>query len=890
MTSFQKKEAWHDISEHELSKRFDVNLHTGLGNEEAERRRERLGENRISGGEEFHLVRIILHQFANPLIIILLAAGVISFLLDERTDAFVIFLTVLINTLVGVVQEGKASRAFIKLQEHIMRRAVVVREGLEQEVISTVIVPGEVIIVRAGDYVPADARILDSRNLRTNESALTGEWVGIDKKPGILLEHTRLTDRTNMVWAGTLIEEGWARALVVNTATYTEFGKISIMVGTTRKVKTPLQHDMAYLAKLISVFVLIIVGIIFTLGLLRGESKTEMFLVSVAIAVAAVPEGLPVAVTVILALGMERILKSGGLVKKLTAAETLGSTNIILTDKTGTLTQARMQVSEVITGSQLFGNPSDVLTQEAHASAALTIGVSTSDAFIENPEADLDEWVVRGTPTDRAMLLAGIQAGVRPMHVFEENPRIDFLPFEAERRFSASLHKTKKGTLLRISGAPEVILNYATRVYVEGHTTVLSKQKLEVLKKNYENLTKGGNRVLATAFRLETAEKIPVADGVDFFGKLVFVGFIAFHDPLRPDVVESMQLARQAGLRAIMVTGDHRFTAERIAKEVGIDVTNHAIVEGDDLEAMTPEALAERVESIAVYARVLPHQKLRIVEAWQKKGAVVAMTGDGVNDAPALKRADVGVALGSGTEVAKEASDIVLLEDSFSVLIKAIEQGRVIVDNLRKVITFVFATGFTEIVLVGGALMLGFPLPIRATQILWTNIVGGGLLTFAFAFEPKERDVMKPRRINGRERKIFTREMWFLIFIIGIATDLVLFGLFLYLQQEGFELDQIRTLMFLGLAIDSIFFGYSLRSLRRPLWKISFFGNPFFWLSLAISISLLIIVFLFESLASLLSLVSVSMFGVAFIILFGITNLFLIELGKWWFIRRGQVE
>src|SRR3989344_129729 len=837
MISLQKKDAWHAVSEHELSKHFEVHPHEGLGKEEAKRRKERIGENRISGSEEFHLLRIILHQFANPLVLILLAAAVISFFLDERADALVIVFTVLVNTVVGVVQEGKASRAFIKLQEHVTRRAVVVRGGAEQEVISTDIVPGDVIVLRAGDYVPADARMLDGRNVRINESALTGEWIGVDKKIGTLPEHTHLTDRTNMVWAGTLVEEGLARALVVNNAHYTEFGKISLMVGATRKEKTPLQRDMASLTKLIGVVVLITVGIIFALGLLRGESVTEMFLTSVAVAVAAVPEGLPVAVTVILALGMERILKSGGLVKKLTAAETLGSTNIILTDKTGTLTQAKMQVSKIVTGSQLFGDPSDVLTQEAHASAALIIGVSTSGAFIENPNADLSEWVTRGTPTDRAMLLAGIQAGVRPAHVFAENPRIDFLPFEAERRFSASLHKTKKGTLLRISGAPEVLLTYATRVYVGGRTIILTKQRLEALQKAHEHLSKGGNRVLATAFRLETVEKIPATDSVDFFGKLVFVGFVAFHDPLRPDVVESMQLARQAGLRAVMVTGDHRLTAERIAEEVGIDTANYVVVEGDDLEAMTQKTLEERVESIAVYARVLPHQKLRIVEAWQKKGAVVAMTGDGVNDAPALKRADVGVALGSGTEVAKEASDIVLLEDSFSVLIKAIEQGRVIVDNLRKVITFVFATGFTEIVLVGGALMLGFPLPIRATQILWTNIVGGGLLTFAFAFEPKERDVMKPRRINGRERKIFTREMWFLIFIIGIATDLVLFGLFLYLQQEGFELDQIRTLMFLGLAIDSIFFGYSLRSLRRPLWRISFFGNPFFWLSLAISTS-----------------------------------------------------
>ncbi|TSC68688.1 MAG: calcium-translocating P-type ATPase, partial [Parcubacteria group bacterium Gr01-1014_66] len=521
MISLQKKNAWHAVSEQDLCEQFEVDPQTGLGKEEAEKRKEQLGENRISGGEEFHLVRIILHQFANPLIIILIIAGVISFLLDERTDALVIMLTVLVNTVVGVIQEGKASRAFAKLQELVIRRAVVLRDGQEQEVFSTEIVPGEICVLRAGDYIAADARVLDARNLRVNESALTGEWVEVDKKAETLPEHKRLTDRTNMVWAGTLVEDGWARVLVVNTANYTEFGKVSVMVGRTRKIRTPLQRNMASLARIISILVLATVGIIFALGVWRGESATHMFLTSVAIAVAAVPEGLPVAVTVILALGMERILKNGGLVKKLTAAETLGSTNIILTDKTGTLTQARMQVSHVVTGSQLFGEPSDVLTQEAHASAALTIGISTSDAFIENPHAELDDWVLRGTPTDRALLMAGIQAGIQPERVFRENPRIDFLPFEAERRFAASLHRTKKGTLLRISGAPEVLLKNATRVYVSGRSITLTKQRQDVLQKIYEDLTKGGNRVLATAYRLETAEKIPVADGIDFFGKLV---------------------------------------------------------------------------------------------------------------------------------------------------------------------------------------------------------------------------------------------------------------------------------------------------------------------------------------------------------------------------------
>ncbi|MEK7173964.1 MAG: HAD-IC family P-type ATPase [Patescibacteria group bacterium] len=890
MSSLQRKGAWHAVSEHDLCAEFETDPRAGLTRGEVTRRRERLGENRITGGEEFHLVRIIWHQIKNPLIVILVAAGIVSFLLDERTDALVILITVLVNTVVGVIQEGKASRAFIKLQEQITKYAVVLRDKTEHEIVSTDIVPGDIIVLRAGDAVSADARIMEARNLRANEAALTGEWVGIDKKAGILPEKVRLTDQTNMVWAGTLVENGWARALVVNTANYTEFGKISVLVGETHKTRTPLQRNMATLANTIGIAVLVVVIALFLLGMLRGESVVEMFVTSVAITVAAVPEGLPIAVTVILALGMERILQSGGLVKKLTAAETLGSTDVILTDKTGTLTQGRMQVSHIITTSQLFGNEADGLTQEAHASAALAIGVSTSDAFIENPEAELDEWILHGTPTDKALLMAGIQAGVQLEKVLEEHPRVDFLPFDAERRLAASLHKISKGTLLRVSGAPEVILAKAERVSLGGDKIqLLTKQKREILRKKYEELTEQGNRVLATAFRKETAERIPVETDNGFFDKLVFVGMIAFHDPLRSDVADSIQTAHRAGLRPIMVTGDHKLTARRIAQEVGIDVAhNEMILEGDELETMTPETLEERVDSIAVYARVLPHQKLRIVEAWQKKGAVVAMTGDGVNDAPALKRADVGVALGSGTEVAKEAADIILLQDSFSVVVAAIEQGRVILDNLRKVITFVFATGFTEVILVGGSLMAGFPLPVLATQILWTNIVGEGLLNFAFAFEPKEKDVMRPRKFA--EKRIFTREMMLLVFIIGIATDLILFGLFLYLQHLQYELAHIRTLMFIGLALNSIFFAYSLRSLRQPFWRIPLFSNPFFLFSLFLSIGLLFLAFLFDSLGSILSVTSISVKDFAVILTLGVFDVFLIELGKWWFIRRGEAE
>lgn len=859
------------MGDRELHREFDVDIGTGLSDEAVHVRREAYGQNQIARPRAESTARILLHQFLNPLIIILLFAGIISLILNEKTDALVILATIFVNTIIGAFQEGKASKTFSALQAHLTHQTVVYRNRQEHQVEAHEVVPGDIIVLRAGDYVPADARIMESRNLRANESVLTGEWLPVDKSAGIVKQATPLAERTNMLFAGTLIEAGSGRALVVNTAVHTEFGRISELVTETHKTKTPLQKSMALLAQIITLLVIVLVILIFFLGIWRGESVTEMFILAVAVAVAVVPEGLPIALTVILALGMERILKSGGLVKKLVAAETLGSTSVILTDKTGTLTQARMQVSAILTDEE-----QDHLT-------ALRIGMMTSDAFIENPEADFTEWKIRGETTDQALLLAGIQAGLRPQEIFAESPRLDFLPFESERRFAASLSKDK----LYISGSPEVVLGNSSRMYIAERIQALSQKKREALQKQYEEATMHGQRVLAVGFKKSSEEKISVEDTA-LFQDLTFVGFISFHDPLREDVKESIALAQQAGLRPIIITGDHKLTARKIAQEIGIDVEHQAVLEGPNLEEMPPETFQQKVGEIGVYARVLPHQKLRIVEAWQARGAVVAMTGDGVNDAPALKRADVGVALGSGTEVAKEASDIVLLDDSFTVLLRAIEEGRVILDNLRKVITFVFATGFTELILIGGSLLVGFPLPVHAIQILWTNIVGEGLLNFAYAFEPKEDDVMKQR--PDRRKKILTREMLFLIFIIGIATDFILFGLYFYLLETGYELERIRSVMFMGLALNSLFFAYSLRSLRQPLWKINFLSNKFFLLAMSVSIGLLALAFVLAPLQRLLLLVPIGWNEVGLIVVLGIINILFIEFGKWVFISRKLTE
>jgi len=886
MVRTQETRPWHALEVTGLVSVLKSNTAQGLLDTEAAHRLEVYGQNRMQSGKKEHGLFIFLRQLKSPLVVILALAGVVSFTFGELGDATIVGITILVNAIVGMVQEGRASKAFARLQERITHKIIILRNGVEKLIDASSVVPGDVLLLRAGDYIPADARVLVAEGLRINESVLTGEWIAVDKSVHALSEHTPLLERVNMAWAGTLVEEGTGRALVVNTGAATEFGKIGQLVVETQKTKTPLQQGVERVARLIGIFVAFVIVGVFIIGVVRGEAPREMFLTAVAVAVAAVPEGLPIAVTVILALGMERILRRGGLVRHLMATETLGSTNIILTDKTGTLTQARMEVSEVVTGIHVLdpGEEGPVEGEEGNA-LALKIGVLTTDAIVENPEADVEAWVVRGSPAAKALLVAGARAGINRPELMAQYPRMDFLAFKPERRFSASLHKVDGAEILYVTGAPEVLLDVASKLYVNGKIQKLSPHKLELLHQKYESASRAGAHVLAVGFKegrgLEKKEAHPRA----FLEDLVFVGFVGFHDPLRKDVPEAIASSKQAGLRSVIVTGDHQMTAQKIAQEIGLVATDDRVMDGAMLESLSVEALAARVEGIDVYARVLPHQKLKIVEAWQTRGMVVAMTGDGVNDAPALKRADVGVALESGTDVAKEAADIVLLQDSFSILVHAIEEGRVILDNLRKLLTYLFATGFTEIVLIGGALVLGYPLPLFAAHILWTNLVHEGLLNFAFAFEPKEADVMR-RRPDPRGADIFTPEMWRIILIVGGVTSLVLLGLFISLYHQGYPLELVRTMTFAGLATSSLFFTFSLRSLRRPLWAIPAFSNVFFLISICMSIGIFALAFAIPSIRALLGLVAIPPLGLALLVLLGIINVLAIELGKWFFVRR----
>lgn len=884
------KNNWHAKTSEEVARELALDPRIGLTDTEYKKRLKHYGHNLLKEERRFVILRIFLSQISSPLVLILVAAGGVALVLKESADAFVILIAIIINAAIGIYQEGRADRAFEKLKSSVKKYAIVVREGREHKVESSLIVPGDVVIVRAGDGVVADARIMEAKGLAVNESVLTGEWLPREKGAEKISADTRLPERINMLFAGTTVSEGWGRAVVVASGEHTEFGKIAEALKGASEL-TPFQNGVRRLSHIISGAVIAIMFFIFSLGLLRGEEPAHMFLTAIAVAVAAVPEGLPIATTVILAIGMGRILAKGGLIRNMAAAETLGSTSVILTDKTGTLTKGDMQVADIIVSKEILRGETEENKNRilATKSRMLEIAILSADAFIENPEAELADWVVQGKPTEKAIFMAGIQAGLHPQKIQNENLRIDFFPFDAERRFAASLNNVRGGSKISAAGAPEKILEISG--WIEGENGVpekLTVQARAALARNYQEATSRGSRVIGVAYRTNHWQELS-RESSEIFREFVFMGFISFHDPLRHDVRHAISEARAAGLKPIMMTGDHRSTAAAVGLQAGLFIEDGKnLLDGEELEKMDDAALDEKLPFIDGYARVLPHQKLRIVEAWQRRNAIVAMTGDGVNDAPALKRADIGIALGSGTDVAKEASDLVLTNNSFSVIVAAIEEGRVIMDNLRKVITFLLATGFTEVVLVGGSLIFGLPLPILPAQILWSNIVGEGFMNFAFAFEPKEKDVMSRDPKEHSSKKIITREMMWIIFGIGILTDVFLFALFLIFLNLNYPLEKIRTIIFAGLAVDSMFFVYAIRSLRRPIWKINIFSNKYLLAASGTSVLILVAALTLPQLKTLLSLSDIMFWEAGIIVALGFFDLAAIEIAKYVFYWRRE--
>jgi len=833
---------WHSLAISDVLSKLESEASQGLAKKEVAKRQKKFGENVLPKDKPLSKLLIFLAQFKSPLVYILVIAGAIVLFFSEYTDAIVIFGAVLVNVIVGFLQESKANDSLFKLKKMATVKAKVIRDGHRRIIDSSELVVGDIVLLSPGDKVPADGRIIEGDDLKINEMALTGEWLPAGKKTKKIKEDTALADRDNMVYMGTVVDDGVARVALTAIGSETEIGKIAKLVRETEEEKTPLQKKVARFSIVIGIVIGIISLVILAEGLLIGRDFVEIFTIAVAVSVAAIPEGLPIAVTVILAIGMNRILKKKGLVRKLASAETLGSTSIIATDKTGTLTKGQMTVDSVT------GNKKEIIR----------IATLCSDAFVENPDKPKSKQVLRGRPTDRALLSAGRDLGFDKEKLEKEMKLIKEVPFNSRDKYMKKTYLVGGKEQTFLLGAPEKVFKMAS-----GAT---KKDKEKLLE-----LTGQGLRVLA------------VASGKS---KLKFLGMIALKDPIRPDVRSAILASQKAGMKTIIVTGDHKLTAKAVALELGFEINQENMVEGRDLDKMSDQELLKRVDDILVYARVEPKHKMRIISAWQDKGQVIAMTGDGINDAPALKKADIGLAVGSGTEVAKDVSDLVLLEDNFNIVVAAIREGRGIIDNIRKVITYLLSGSFTETILVGLALLFGFPLPITAVQILWVNFIEDGLPGMALSFEPKERDIMK-RKPAKKDEPLLNREMKILIFIIGIVTDVFLLFLFFWMYNyTGYEIDRIRTIIFAALALDSLLYIFSCKSLRKNIWHTDIFSNKFLVYASFIGVVILVASIYIPALQSLLKTVPINAFDWLIVVFLSLIKLVSIETVKWLFITK----
>lgn len=825
-------ELWHHLALGEVVRLLDSGA-KGLKSDDVTRRTVRYGRNELPKPKRATALKLFLSQFASALIVVLLVAAVISIGLGEPLDALVILAAVIVNVVVGYTQERKAENALAELRRFVQYQAKVLRDGEETIVPAEALVPGDVIHIKAGDRIPADARLLQSYEVEANEATLTGESQAVEKSVTDLPPGTVLAERKNMLYLGTALTQGDATAIVVATGRLTELGQIAGLLSEVHEDPTPLQLRLSRFGQGVGLVVAVTCMTLFLIGLSLGYPFREMFSTSVAVAVSAVPEGLVVVVTAILALGMRRILKRHALVRKLVAAETLGSTTVICADKTGTLTSGEMRVARVVTPDEELESPSVELDDGSSSLALLKVGVLSSDAYVTNPDDEFKDWVLVGSPTERSLVFAGQQAGVNVAAFRKEYARLDVVPFSSDRKYMVTLHELPSGERAAyLKGAPEKVLAACNSVRALGRTHKLGEVDQRKFLHEAEKLSRQGLRLLAFGSRelprgTNSLARVVQPEPKDF----TFLGFIGIKDPLRSEVNATVRAAWGAGIRIVMITGDHRLTAQAIAEEVGLAAHPDNILEGETLKDMTDEELRRRVDSISVYARTTPHDKLRIIDAWQARGEVVAMTGDGVNDAPALKSADIGVALGSGSDVAKEAADIVLLDNNLASIVAAVEEGRTIYDNIRKVVLYLMSDSFAEMVLILGAFVIGFitgdgvALPILATQILWVNLVSDSFPAVALASDPMNPDTMEQPPLPKAAPMLDT-ERSVLVVLLSALKGLGSLAVFFFLLSIGTELDHARTVVFTLLALSSLAYVFSCKQLERSLLHPLTWNNP----------------------------------------------------------------
>jgi Ca2+-transporting ATPase len=835
--------AWWVLEPDETAAALGTSLDAGLSGQYAARRLAEVGPNELEAARAVHPWRLLLEQLRNVLILILLVAVGLSAALGHATEAIVITVIVLFAVLLGFVQEYKAERAIDALREMAAPTATVLRDGEPVDVPARELVPGDVMLLEAGDRAPADGRVLESVSLQVDEAALTGESLPVGKRTAALADdELPVGDRRNMVYAGTTITYGHGRAVAVATGMSTEFGGIAQLLQTVERSRTPLQLNLDRVGMTLARVSVVLVLLVVALGVARGQPLVELLLFGAALAVAVVPEALPAVITISLTLAAQRMVRRNALIRRLPATETLGSVSVICSDKTGTLTKDEMTVRKVFVAGEVLEvsgagyeptgeytrdgapvEPFPALTETLRAAAL------ASDAQLVRDEEE-GQWRVRGDPTEGALIVAAAKAGIDKRDLDAELPRVDEIPFSSETKRITTLHETPDGVVAYAKGAPEVILETCVRRLTPDGEAALEAGDREALLATAQDLAGEALRVLAVARKPGAARGTAEEE-------MTFLGLVGMIDPPRPEAKAAVRTCSEAGIKPVMITGDHPSTAQAIARELGVLTTGRTVT-GAELESMDDQELRRDVDAIQVYARVAPAHKLRVVTAFQDNGHYVAMTGDGVNDAPALKKADIGVAMGiTGTDVTKEAAAMTLTDDNFASIVAAIEEGRRVFANIKKYLMYLLAANLGEILLLVGVSVLGWALPLSAVMILYVNLATDGLPALALSVDPPERDLMR-RRPRDRGAGIFTRPVITLMVVGGVASALITFGLYTWARSTDMPLAEAMTMTFATLVLVEFFKAYCFRSERYSVLDKPF-ANA--WLNRAIVWELLML-------------------------------------------------
>jgi magnesium-transporting ATPase (P-type) len=885
---------WHSLSPEETLARLEAQP-SGLSESEAARRLVEYGSNRLRPPHRRGPFLRFALQFHNILIYVLLAASAVTAVLAHWIDTAVIVGVVVINAVIGFIQEGKAERALEAIRRMLSLHASVKRGGKKSRIPADALVPGDIVFLRSGDKVPADLRLIDVKNLQVQEAVLTGESLAVEKEVAPVPKTAELGDRWSMAYSGTLVTYGQATGVVVATGEATEIGHISSMLAEVKTMATPLLQQLAVFGRWLTLAIIAIAGLTFGFGILvRGYTASDMFLAAVGLAVAAIPEGLPAIMTITLALGVQRMAQRNAIIRRLPAVETLGSLSVICSDKTGTLTRNEMTVQSIATGHNLFEvtgvgylpvgefllDAAEVAIDHQPLLSEMTRGaLLCSDASLRQVD---EQWIVDGDPTEGALIVVAMKAGLDLDIESKNYPRCDVIPFESERRFMATLHHSHEGHgFAYVKGAPENILEMCDRQRGER-----ADEPLDVAfwKKRMEEIAGRGQRILALATKSVPKGRRELNFG-DVEKGLIFVGLFGLADPPRAEAIEAVAQCRSAGIQVKMITGDHGATASAIATQLGLD-NPAAVLTGGELDALGGPELASRIEDTNVFARTSPQHKLRLVEALQASGHVVAMTGDGVNDAPALKRADVGVAMGvNGTEAAKEASEMVLVDDNFASIAHAIEEGRTVYDNLKKSIVFILPTSGGEALMIITAIALGQLLPITAIQILWINMITTVTLALSLAFDAGERAVMARSPRKRREPILSGFLAWRIAFVSMILVAGT-FGMFVWQREQGASIEFARTAAVNTLVMFEVFYLFNARFLSASSFnRAGIFGSRPVLVAIGIVVLFQLLFTYAPPMQFLFQTAALDMGTWAEIVMIASTVFFLVEVEKF-FLRR----